>query len=167
MEKIIFLDIDGVLTTVKEYWLNRTNYRKKYPEAARLNIPYPFNKKCVQAYNNIILATGADVVLSSDWRLHWSLDELDEIFKFNGCIKSPSYVTHNEMVSMSGLEKNRAYQIESFIIKHKPKKWVAIDDLDMREYMKITGDDDKMIVTNDNEGIKQTGIKEKIIKLLN
>lgn len=167
MEKVIFLDIDGVLATHKEFWVCRPKYYKKYPEAEELKIPYPFNTGCVKVFNEILEKTEAEIVLSSDWRTHWTLDELDKIFKFNKVIKSPINVTNREVASMSNLERNRAYQIGAFISDHKITNWVAIDDLDMKSYMSITGDDDKMFVTRDNEGLKQTGLKEKIIKKLN
>lgn len=167
MEKIIFLDIDGVLATHKEFWICRPKYYKKFPVAEELKIPYPFNKGCVKILNEILTETKADIVLSSDWRTHWTLDELDKIFKFNNVISSPVNVTNREMVSLTNLEKNRAYQIGSFITEHKIDNWVAIDDLDMRSYMSITGDEDKMFVTRDNEGLKQTNLKNKIIKKLN
>jgi hypothetical protein len=32
--------------------------------------------------------------------------------------------------------------------------------------MKITNDDDKFVLTNDMEGLKQEGIKDKIIEIL-
>lgn len=167
MEKVIFLDIDGVLATHKEFWVCRPKYYKKYPEAEELKIPYPFNKGCVKVLNEILEKTDAEIVLSSDWRTHWTLDELDKIFKFNKVIKSPVLVTSKECSSMSNLERNRAYQIGIFLNEFKPKYWVAIDDLNMKPYMSITNDDDKMFVTRDNEGLKQTGLKEKIIRKLN
>lgn len=166
--KVIFLDIDGVLATDKEYMTNRTKFRKKYPEAERLRIPYPFNKGCVKIFNEIITIVDPYIVLSSDWRTHFNLSEIDEIFKFNGVIKSPDDYTCNEVVSFGNLTKNRAYQIGKYINQHpKIVRWVAIDDMDMRPYMKITNEDENMIVTKDNEGIKQLGIKNKIIKKLN
>lgn len=166
--KVIFLDIDGVLATDKEYMTNRTKFRKKYPEAERLRIPYPFNKKCVEIFNEIISEVNPYIVLSSDWRTHWNLIEIDEIFKFNGVIKSPQDFTDTDGVSFGNLVKNRVYQIGKYINQHPEiTRWVAIDDMDMRPYMKITNEDENMIVTKDNEGIKQLGIKNKIIKKLN
>ena len=42
--KIIFLDIDGVLATNKEFATNRTKFREKYLWAKELRVPYKFNK---------------------------------------------------------------------------------------------------------------------------
>jgi len=166
--KVIFLDIDGVLATNKEYSTNRIKFRKKHPEAERLKIPYPYNKDCVEIFNEIITLVDPYIVLSSDWREHFNLYEMDEIFKFNGIIKSPQDFTDTDGVSFGNMVRNRAYQIGKYINQHPEiTRWVAIDDMDMRPYMKITNEDENMIVTGDNEGIKQLGIKNKIIKKLN
>jgi hypothetical protein len=164
----IFLDIDGVLATNKEYGTNRTKFRKKYPEAERLRIPYPFNKGCVDIFNEIITETNSFIVLSSDWREYWNLSEIDEIFKYNGVIKSPEDFTTTEIVSFGNSVKNRVYQIGQYLNTHPEiTNWVAIDDMNMKGYMKITNEDDKMVLTKDSEGLKQKGIKNKIINILN
>lgn len=166
--KIIFLDIDGVLATASEFLTNRTKFRKKHYVAEHVNIPYPFNDGCVNVFNEILLKTDAEIVLSSDWRKFWTLDELNIIFRFNGVIKSPIDVTEIDPVSMSWLEKNRANEIGKYLLKNREiKNWVAIDDLNMTEFMKLTNDDDKMFVTEGIEGIKKSSLKEKIISKLN
>lgn len=160
--KIIFLDIDGVLATHKEFMMNRTKFQSKHPEAKELNIPYPFNSGCVKVFNEILKETDAKIVLSSDWRLYWSLEELDKIFKFNGVIKSPEEITGVSSGKMSWeLEKNRVEEIFQFIEKNKIVDWVAVDDLNLSEL------GDRFINTRDNEGLKQLSLKDKILKVLN
>ena len=51
--KIIFLDIDGVLATNKEFATNRTKFREKYLWAKELRVPYGWNKGCVDVFNEI------------------------------------------------------------------------------------------------------------------
>ena len=160
--KVIFLDIDGVLATNKEFAMNRTKFQTKYPEAKEIHIPYPFNPGCVEVFNEILEETGAIIVLSSDWRLHWDLEELDKIFKFNKVIKSPEFITHKLKRKMSSdLEDDRSYQIDMWVLTNKPTQWVAIDDLN------LTSLGENFIKTKDSEGLKQTGLKDKIIKILN
>jgi FMN phosphatase YigB (HAD superfamily) len=84
--KIIFLDIDGVLATNKEFATNRTKFREKYLWAKELRVPYKFNK---------------------------------------------------------------------------PEKWIAIDD------MNLSSLGPNFFRTKDSEGLKQSGLKDKIIKILN
>ena len=163
MKKVIFLDIDGVLATDKEFFTNRTNFQKKNEKARELHIPYPFNKKAVEVFNQILDATDADIVLSSDWRMHWDLDELDEIFKFNGVKKSPIAITSKIKRKMSSeLEDDRAHQIVEFKRAHNITNYVAIDDLDLSFSL-----GEHFFKTKSNMGIKQTGLKEKIINKLN
>lgn len=166
--KIIFLDIDGVLATTQEFLTNKERFQRKNYVAEHINIPYPFNNGCVQVFNEILLKTNAEIVLSSDWRKFWTIKELDIIFRFNGVIKSPIDVTENDAVSMSWMEKNRANEIGKYLLHNREiEKWVAIDDLNMKEFMKLTNDDDKMFVTEGIEGIKKSGLKDKIISKLN
>jgi hypothetical protein len=165
--KIIFLDIDGVLATHKQYMRNRKKFWDKNELAKDLKIPYPFDPKCVKVFNEILEETGAQIVLSSDWKYHWDLENLDKIFKFNSVNKSPIDITVKEDISMGNLTKNRAYQIGEFIQRNELTNYVVIDDLNISNYMEITNDQDKFVLTNDFEGIKQMSIKEKIIKILN
>ena len=167
MKKIIFLDIDGVLATNKEFMTNRTKFRKKYPEMDELKVPYAWNKDAVKVFNEILDVTGAEIVLSSDWKLHWELDDLKKIFEWNGVKKHPIAVTNNEYTSISNLTMNRAAEIEDYVRDNDIKNYVVIDDLNVGKYMGLTGDDDKFFMTISAEGIKKTGLKERIIKKLN
>jgi hypothetical protein len=160
--KVIFLDIDGVLATNKEYSTNRTKFREKYSWAKELRVPYGWNKGCVEIFNEILDTTNADIVISSDWRFHWDLDELDKIFKANGVKKSPIFGTiKNKRKMSSDLEDDRVYQISEWVKFNKPEKWVAIDD------MNLSGLGPNFFRTKDSEGLKQTGLKKKIINKLN
>lgn len=158
--KVIFLDIDGVLATDKEFMMNRTEFQTKHPEARELRIPYPFNPGCVEIFNEILQKTDAKIVLSSDWRLHWNLEDLGKIFNFNGVIKSPEATTSFSKWKMSSsLELDRIKQIEKYILHFKITNWVAIDDLN------LSGLGDRFVMTKD-KGLKQYGIKNKILKIL-
>ena len=179
MKKIIFLDIDGVVALDKQFFMNRAKFHKKHPAMAELRVPYPWDEGAVKVLNEILDATDAEIVLSSDWRLHWNLDELKGIFTWNGVKKSPIAVTPNIVEKMSSdLEDERQYQIQEYKREHKPESWVAIDDLDMS--IKFLGDrfaskddsDKKPGLKNfvhtprSREGIKQSGIKKKVLKHL-
>jgi hypothetical protein len=39
-----------------------------------------FNKIAVDVLNDIILTSGADIVISSDWRLYATLEEMKDLF---------------------------------------------------------------------------------------
>ena len=165
--KTIFLDIDGVLATHKQYMMNRKKFWDKNDIAKDLRIPYPFDPKCVKIFNEILDATGADIVLSSDWKEHFSLKDLDLIFKFNGVNKSPIDITTSEIASFGNQTMNRAYQIGKYITDNDITNYVVIDDLNVGKYMAITNEEHKFVLTDNFEGLKQLSIKNKIINILN
>lgn len=160
----IILDIDGVLTTNKQFNTNKKKFMEKYEWAGKLKVPYPFDPKCVEILNDILIQTDAEIILSSDWKLYWSLSQLDIIFKSNGVIKSPIDVTTEDLVSMSHMERNRAYQIKTYIKKNKLENFVILEDLNIIDFIL---DYSKQIVrTTNSEGLKQCSIKDKIINIL-
>ena len=162
MKSIIFLDIDGVLSTFNEYNRNRTKFWNKYDIAGELRFPYEFNAGCVKILNEILEKTDAEIVLSSDWRTHWNLQELGHIFQFNKVIKSPIDVTEVEPTSMSYLERNRGHEISIYIKKHNVENYVIIDDLNLSKFVKP----ERFVLTRESEGLKQQSIKQKILKIL-
>lgn len=166
--KIIFLDIDGVIAT-SQCW-GRGNDNKWGA--------YMFDPKCVAVLNFILKETGAEIVLSSDWKSHYTLFEMNEIFAHNGVIKGPiSFTPSSKSYKGDNLEGGRSDEIKDWLKHHAWKndvKWVAVDDLNMSgDYMEKLGKDYTCGLENfvhcpkHMEGIKQTGVKEKILKFLN
>jgi hypothetical protein len=76
MRPIIFLEIEGVLTTQNgaNYWMKKTGdiFDEDGIEC--------FCPKAVEALNKITTATGADIVIISNWRLAFALPKLQELF---------------------------------------------------------------------------------------
>ena len=166
MNKVIFLDIDGVLATDNEFFTSMVNFHKKFPVAKELRIPYRFNQKAVKVFNEILNQTDAEIILSSDWKLHWNFEELGQIFDFNNVLKKPFGLTPISPVSMSDLEKNRANEINEFLERHTVvKNHVILDDLDLTKY--LTQPDKFVHCKRGNEGLKQSGLKDKVLKILN
>jgi len=60
----IFLDIDGVLSTIKEYDKPRKKFWSKYDIANNLKIPYPFNEGCVKIFNEILTEFECKIIIS-------------------------------------------------------------------------------------------------------
>jgi len=74
------------------------------------------------------------------------------------------------------LEEERSLEIKTYLNDHPEiTSWVAVDDLNMGkfqtendlEFVYDWGLDNFVHTKKSNEGIKQTGIKEKILKFLN
>ena len=79
--KYVFLDIDGVISTYEESMNTITqDYWIEHPWTKRLKLTHGFNVDCVKIFNEILLKTGAKIILSSDWKRN-SLSDLNEIFK--------------------------------------------------------------------------------------
>jgi hypothetical protein len=158
--KYLFLDIDGVLTTANQF-----NMKKRHPKYDC----YPFDKKCIKILNEIIEVADPILILSSDWKYHYNKTEINEIFEWNGIIKLINDFTislwGNTFKTLNELELCRATEINEYITKRNltDNKWVAIDDLDLSPFLS----NEHFIQTPKvYEGIKQTGIKEKILKRL-
>ena len=172
--KTIFFDNDGVMCLSTE-WGGRMKKIKKWklnnPESqGYVNDPKipahikmdNFNSKAVKVLNEILELTDAEIVVSSDWKLHCTLEQLQDMFKEYGVIKSPIDVTpDNVLKRMSDLEGNRVNEITGWLNNHpEVTHWVAIDDLDLSKLPNFV-QTKKM-----KEGIKQSGIKEQILKFL-
>ncbi len=153
--RIIFLDIDGVLATIKQY--NLTNQSKSWLQDYNV---YPFDPKCVKVFNQILSQTDAEIVISSDWRTEFTLEELQDIFTINGVLRTPVDVTPIYPTSMSHYAKNRAGEIIKYTMDNNiGEDWIAIDDLNLYLWL----EDHFFMCKSENEGIKQSGLKQKII----
>lgn len=148
-----------------------------------------FDKKAIQTLNEILEETGAEYVVSSDWRFHGTLEELGEYYLSQGVIKKPYDVTGmfkdlfpREWASLrfrADLELERFMEIQNWLENHPDvTHWVAVDDLDMSvdflsPRFSSTDDVDKtpgltnfVLTPKSSEGIKQSGVKDKILRYL-
>ena len=188
--KVIFLDHDGVIC-LQDNWGSR--YKKQNKWGGRklsmtpLEMPLEyrfdnFNQKAVKVLNQIIEKTGAELVVSSDWK-HWaSVEEMGEYYESQGIIKKPIAFTDAKLLDnydnfpwnpFLDLEQTRSLEIAEYLTTYKSiLKWVAIDDLDMSLKRTENGEyswglNNFVHTPKSNQGIKESGIKEKIIKFLN
>ena len=195
--KIIFLDNDGVIC-LSSNWGSRHKKQKKWGgrklsmTSREMPVEYRFDnfdRKAIKILNKILEETGAEIVVSSDWRLHANLEELGEYYTAQGIIKKPIATTDmfkdifpREWSSLrfrSDLELERSMEINHWLENHpEVTHWVAVDDLNMSvdflsmHFSSKDGSDAKPGLTNfvhtprSYEGIKQCGTKEKILTFL-
>ena len=195
--KVIFLDNDGVIC-LSSNWGSRHKKQKEWGKRklsmTSWDIPVEyrfdnFDLKAVKVLNQILETTNAEIVVSSDWRMHATLEELGEYYTSKGIIKKPIAVTDffkdiypSEWAGMrfrADLELERSMEIGHWLENHpEVTHWVAVDDLNMSveflgdRFASKDGSDSKPGLTNFVltprvwEGIKQSGIKNKIIKHL-
>lgn len=154
INKVIFLDIDGPLATDECFLKTEMKF------GVRL---YKWNEKCCDVLNEILNETGAEIVLSSDWRKFFTMDQLDEIFKMNNIVKSPIAVTDQDKYKMSSHgEIDRIYQIDRFLKNNSIKSWVSVDDMDLKSDI-VTN----FVHVETEFGLGADGVKEKLILFLN
>lgn len=190
--KIIFLDNDGVIC-LSNNWGSRfkkeSDFRGKNTIENRKELPVGcrfdnFDKKAIKVLNEIIEKTNANIVVSSDWRHHATLEELGEYYTSQGIIRKPVGVTKIfneceildgfEFIKGYGLEQERSIEIKQFLIDNPEiTHWVAVDDLNMGKQSILRnmgqrewGLKNFVHTPKSNEGIKQSGVKEKIISFL-
>lgn len=180
--KLLFLDHDGVTTLGPQYG---TRYKKR--EAAKEGGTDPndveliwddFDPKAIVILNEIIDATDCEIVISSTWREHGTLEQIQELYLKRGIAKTPIGYTpvmdYNPDCSIlyyqckyrEAFGLNRQHEIlhwiESFQERIEIDNWVAVDDQPLGIH------EDHFVQTIDlpSKGIKQDGIKELIIARL-
>ena len=192
--KVIFLDHDGVICLSTE-WGGRYKKREKWEgnkltmDVKGMPIEYRFdnfNQKAVKILNQILEETGAEIVVSSDWKRWATVEEMGEYYESKGIIKKPIAFTPNlGECTVHGnnfiwsrewdLEQTRTIEIKQYLHDHpEVTHWVSIDDLNMGkngmsysiEWTHDWGLDNFVLTPKSNEGIKQSGIKEKVLNFL-
>lgn len=190
--KVIFLDHDGVIC-LSNNWGSRYNKQKKFGRSlgtSMRDLPIEvrfddFDKKSIKVLNEILTETGADIVISSDWKKFATLEELGDFYEMQGIIRRPIDFTPalGECEVPDGfpwsrefdLDQTRTLEIKQWLNDNPHvTHWVAVDDLDMRDFEihakekweRSWGLSNFVWTTQKNEGIKQTGIKDKILKFL-
>lgn len=170
--KVLFLDHDGVIC-LSSQWGGR--FKKKgydsNPETPLDIRMDSFDSKAVKVLNQIIEETGCEIVISSDWKNWGNLEQMKKMYVTRG-IKPPIDLTPN----MKDFDENgfalfkwknlyeaiRFTEIKEWLKSHpEVTHWVAVDDMNLSKLENFV-----MTTKPYNEGIKQSGIKDKIINFL-
>ena len=141
MNKIIFLDFDGVLNT--EHYQGLLQYQGKpwQDEYGAF-----FDPKVVKQLKRIIDATDADIVVESSWK-YLGLDAMKELWEVRNL---PGTIID---ITPSLLGKNKGVEIASWLSKYAKQdiRYVIIDD----EYVILDSQLPHFILTNPYEGITE------------
>ena len=136
-KKIIFIDVDGPLA-----WGTWMDGKVKINEntSDEFTIPYAWDKADCEALAEICDKTNASLVLSSDWKKHFTLKQMSNVFIEYG-IYAPliDITTHQSLwmkMSRPSLEWERAAQIVKWAKDNKISNWIAIDDLNLANEFK-------------------------------
>ena len=140
----IVLDVDGVLHPLNEKHLPvgadlsllaaRADAEQK-PGVPATAVPGEFVPACMNAFSRAVHATGAAIVLSTTWRESEAmrLCVLQQLQQFG----LPSPVGSTPRLSI--LRGGRAAEILAWAQEAKPARWVAIDDIDLRQPSGVSG----------------------------
>lgn len=151
-----------------------------------------FDQKAVKVLNEILEQTDAEIVVSSDWRFYGTLEELGDYYESQGIIKRPMDFTERfhyrdwldegfisedfNFNRTDDLEQQRYFEIMRWLSRNPSvTHWVAVDDLHMGIKVEASsygpferewGLSNFVWTPRDWEGIKQSGVKDKILKYL-
>lgn len=188
--KVIFLDHDGVICLINQWgerYKKRREYIEKYGKVdseKEMPVQYrfdDFDSDAVKTLNDILEKTGAEIVISSDWRKWATVEEMGDYYTQQGIIKKPIDYTSNVIPSTkkfsdwrTELEETRSHEINQYLDEHPEiTHWVAVDDLNMSE--RVDGDTNEPIwglknfvwTPHEDEGIKNSIAIEGIFGFLN
>ena len=169
MNKIIFIDFDGVLNT--EYYQDLLQYLGKswQDEYGAL-----FDPNAVKQLKRIIDATNADIVVESSWKYLGSdaMKELWEVRNLPGRIIdiTPSTISDEYLLSSnlenihSSMLHCKGIEIASWLSRYKKQdiRYVIIDD----EYVILDSQLPHFILINPYEGITEEQANQ-VISMLN
>jgi hypothetical protein len=129
--KIIFIDVDGPLA-----WATWNDGKVTINGGVEdFQIPYSWVKEDCEALQKICNETNAELVLSSDWKKHFTFNQMKRIFWHYGITaRLIDITTHQDLwnkMSRPSLEHERALEIVKWAKDNKISNWIAIDDLDL------------------------------------
>jgi len=133
---IIFIDIDGPLSSIKP---RNEVLIDKGPN--QFYIPHKWDIEDCIALNTIVEKTNTKLVLSSDWRFKYSFLQMRKIFE-NYSI-NPEYLIDfttlkfdlSKNITVEDRIKLRSQEILLYVDGNKIQNWVAIDDLNLVNYI--------------------------------
>lgn len=175
MDKILFLDIDGVLN--HDTWFNSIAY-KSHEQSWKVSM---FDPECVKRVNTILEKTGAKLVISSSWR---GMEDLKDIFAGVGLPTEFDKTPYASIVyNLDPFDRDndsplwwRGSEIKWYLEHNYPnaKYCILDDDVDMLDeqlpyFVNTVGDSIyQAALYKENEG---SGLTEKcmnkVIKILN
>lgn len=115
-DKIIFLDIDGVLRTFK----SDLEWSKLLNKPVFKDFERRFDPKAASIINEIAFYTNSKIVISSNWRIKLTLDKLRQIFRENGI-----YV---DIVDKLDILASRGEEIRYWLDNNQTNNYIIIDD---------------------------------------
>lgn len=126
MQKSIFLDIDGVLNVETHRYLEENDIWVT-PDSGDIDFPLkygeqPLSSRCLLNLQDLVDSTGADIVISSSWRILYPISSLSKMFKEVGLKLNIVGETPHLYNSIRGREIAKYLQDNGIV------KYVILDD---------------------------------------
>jgi hypothetical protein len=157
MDKILFLDIDGVLNN-ESFLLSNA----EHSVGTNVADVWEIDPSAITHLNRIVKETNCKIVLSSSWRFNWTAEATQQLLEHNG------FNHHNVIIDTTPLVDLICRGDEIFMwlmgeygsIVNFPKFAIVDDDDDMKKLS------DNLFLTNFKNGLTSE-IADKIINHLN
>jgi hypothetical protein len=145
--RIIFLDFDGVLNTPT--YLDEVGYDCSIAAAVQIDT------RAIDELNRLVALTGAKVVVSSTWRMYYSVEGLQQLLESRGF--------RGEVVGKTPeLWCYRGAEIQEWLYEHLEVEQFVIldDDNDMEKLAR------KMVQTDPEKGLTEADVDEAVKNML-
>ena len=131
--KVLLLDHYGVMCRAAPGTM-RTPTSLPTSEELRGRLPWePFDADCVKVLNDILGATAADIVVTSDWKHSKNLRDMGDFYAAQGVIVRPIGCTASLRTAHDTLHQQRAAEIAHWVETYPGiDRWIAVDDLHMQ-----------------------------------
>jgi hypothetical protein len=142
MRSLVFVDFDGVLNSDAFYTRN-----------ARAAKEGDLDPKCVRLLNDLVVRSGAKVVIASSWRHDHSVSELRAIMVKRGFEHAGRVIGKTPDLGEDGV---RGYEILAFLknLKMEKRPFVVLDDTD-----DMDGVEDCFVRTNPKVGLQRKDVE--------
>ena len=120
-----------------------------------------FDPDAVKVLNQILDQTGAEIVVSSDWKLKTSIDGMCAFYQAQGIKKMPIDYTA-WLPGPTAYHEQRANEITAWLQQHpETNQWAAIDDLYMGTWLT-----NFVWAKNVHLGINDPTVQQKLLFML-
>jgi hypothetical protein len=161
--KVLFLDHYGVLCLSKNSVTRTELSMPTSDEFADTGITFfsDFDSDAVAVLNDIIELTGAEIVISSDWKRETTLSGMCEFYQQQGIKKMPLAYT-DWLPGAATYHEQRAGEIRTWLDQHpETTHWAAVDDLYMGTWLTNFA-----WAKNVHHGIKDLVVQKQILELI-
>lgn len=161
--KVLFLDHYGVLCLGK-HGIIRTETSKPTSDEftdTGITVFSDLDPDAVSILNSLLDSIDFEIVISSDWKRHTTLDGMGEFYQQQGIKKMPLAYT-DWLPGHTTYHEQRAIEINTWLEQHpETTHWAAVDDLYMGSWLT-----NFVWAKNIHLGIKDKTVQEQIINLI-